>query len=123
MKLLPLLLLLALPAVVQAQFTFTTNNGAITITGYNGTGGVVVIPSATNGYPVTSIGDTAFSNKVNVTIVIIPNSVTNIGVSAFRLCTSMTNVTIGSSVTSIGSFAFQSCSNLGSVQIPDSVVC
>jgi len=31
-----LLLLLTLPAVVQAQFTFTTNNGAITITGYTG---------------------------------------------------------------------------------------
>ena len=30
--LLPLLLLSALPAVMQAGFTFTTNNGAITIT-------------------------------------------------------------------------------------------
>jgi hypothetical protein len=32
-RLLPLLLLVTVPAVVQAQFTFTTNNGAITITG------------------------------------------------------------------------------------------
>ncbi len=54
--LLPLLLLLALPALVQAQFTFTTNNGAIAITGYTGPGGDVTIPSWTNGYPVTSIG-------------------------------------------------------------------
>ena len=30
--LLPLLLLFALPAAVKAQFTFTTNNGTITIT-------------------------------------------------------------------------------------------
>lgn len=29
---------LALPALIQAQFTFTTNNGAITITGYTGGG-------------------------------------------------------------------------------------
>lgn len=49
MKLLPVLLLLTLPAPVQAQFTFTTNNGAITITGYTGPGGAVVIPSSTNG--------------------------------------------------------------------------
>jgi len=34
-------LLLMRPAVVQAQFTFTTNNGAITITGYTGAGGAV----------------------------------------------------------------------------------
>jgi hypothetical protein len=45
MKFLSLLLLLTLPAVVQAQFTFTTNDGAITITGYTGTNSVVVMPS------------------------------------------------------------------------------
>ena len=49
--------------MVNAQFTFTTNNGAIMITGYTGSGGAVFIPSTTNGYPVTSIGDAAFSNK------------------------------------------------------------
>ena len=31
---LPLLLLLTLPITVRAQFTYTTNNGTITITGY-----------------------------------------------------------------------------------------
>ena len=36
--------LLALPAVVQAQFNYTTNNGTITITGYAGPGGDVTIP-------------------------------------------------------------------------------
>jgi hypothetical protein len=36
-----------LPATIQAQFTFVTNNGAITIAGYTGTGGAVIIPSAT----------------------------------------------------------------------------
>ncbi len=54
---------LAVPALVQAQFTFTTNNGAITITGYNPAAGLnAVIPAATNGYPVTSIGDYAFES-------------------------------------------------------------
>ncbi len=57
---LPLLLLLALPVVVQAQFTYTANNGTITITGYSGPGGAVTIPSAINGLPVTSIGSEAF---------------------------------------------------------------
>ena len=42
--LLPLLLLLTLPSAVQAQFTFTTNNGTITIKGYTGLGGDVIIP-------------------------------------------------------------------------------
>lgn len=33
-RLLPVLLLLTLPAVVHAQYTYTTNNGTIAITGY-----------------------------------------------------------------------------------------
>ncbi len=37
--------MLVLPAKVQAQFTFTTNSGAITVTGYNPAAGLnVVIP-------------------------------------------------------------------------------
>src|SRR5271154_3396451 len=85
---------LALPALVQAQFTFTTNNGAITITGYNTAAGLnVVIPASTNGYPVTSIGVNAFqySAMTNVTI---PNSVTNIGSEAFMVCIRLTSITV-----------------------------
>ena len=64
---LPLLLLLALPEAVQAQFTFTTNNGAITITGYTGPGGAVDIPSTIIGLPVTSIGNGAFHSCTSLT--------------------------------------------------------
>src|SRR5665213_3625389 len=121
LKLLPLLLLLALPAVVQAQFTFTTNNGAITITAYTGPGGHVTIPSMTNGWPVTSIGDYAFLNCSGLTSVTIPDSVTSIGSAAFYQCSGLTNLTIGTSVTSIGDYAFYNCSKLTGVTIPNSV--
>jgi hypothetical protein len=119
-----LLLLLTLPAVVQGQFTFTTNNGAITITGYTGSGGAVTIPDTTNGYSVTSIGDNvfgvgAFENCTSVSSVIIPNSVTSIGDDAFYGC-SLTSVTRGTNVTTIGEDAFAGC-GLTSVAIPDSV--
>jgi len=43
------LLLGALPDMTQAQLTFTTNNGTITITGYNSSAGPMVIPGSTNG--------------------------------------------------------------------------
>jgi hypothetical protein len=62
--LLLLLFLLALPSVVQAQFTYTTNNGTITITRYTGPGGDVIIPSTIDGLPVTSIGAGAFGNSL-----------------------------------------------------------
>jgi hypothetical protein len=51
---------MALPAVARAQFTFTTNNGAITITRYTGSDDAVIIPSTTNGYRVAGIGNSAF---------------------------------------------------------------
>jgi hypothetical protein len=100
-RLLPLLLLLALPALVQAQYNYTTNNGTITITKYTGPGGVVTIPNTIDGFPVTSIGWRAFSDCSSLTNVTIPDSVTSIGDSAFEACTGLTNVTIGNSVTSI----------------------
>jgi hypothetical protein len=99
--LLPLLLLLALPAAVEAQFTYTTTNGSITIMGYTGPGGAVTIPSTLNGLPVSSSGDYAFWGQA-LTSVTIPNSVTFIGDWAFGLCLSLTNVTIPNSLTSIG---------------------
>jgi hypothetical protein len=105
-RLLPLLLLL-LPATVQAQFnytnnygiwTYTTTNGTITITGYTGPGGAVIIPDripdTTNGLPVTSIGDGAFYECGGLTSVTIPNSVTSIGDFAFEFCTSLTAITV-----------------------------
>ncbi len=105
---------LLLPAVVQAQFTFTTNNGAITITGYTGSNGVVTIPGTIADLPVTSIGDWAFYST-DVTNILIPDSVTNIGDGAFFDCESLTNVTVGSSVTDIGDWTFAFCSSLTSV--------
>jgi len=47
-------LLGGLPAA-QAQFTYVTNNGTLTITGYGGSDGTVTIPSAINGLAVTMI--------------------------------------------------------------------
>ena len=41
------------PVLSNAQFTFVTNNGALTITSDTGPGGAVVIPGSTNGLPVT----------------------------------------------------------------------
>src|SRR5450755_780947 len=112
-------ILLALPAALQAQFTFTTNNSAITITGYAG-GGAVVIPSTTNGFPVTSIGADAFDSST-MTSVSIPSSITNIGNFAFYYCYNLPSITIPGSVTSIGVELFEYCSSLTNVTFGNGV--
>jgi hypothetical protein len=117
-----LLLLLTLPAVVQAQFTYTTNNGTVTITRYTGLGGVVTIPDMINGLPVTSIGNSAFRDFSDLTSVTIPRSVTNIESLAFYNCMSLASVNIPYGVTSIGEGTFYNCLSLTSVTIPTSVI-
>ena len=121
-----LLLLLALPAVLQADsyqapYYYTTNNGTITITGHTGTNSVAVIPDTINGLPVAGIGDDAFWLCTSLTSVTIPNGVTSIKDRAFAYCTSLTNVAISINVTNIGVSAFFLCTSLTHVMIPHRV--
>lgn len=120
-SLLALAAMVSLPAVVEAQFTYTTNNGSITITRYTGTGGAVTISNTINGLPVTRIGDSAFFECTNLTDVTVGDGVTSIEYRAFWACSSLTNITIPDSVSSIGWYAFGGCSNLPSIRIPNSV--
>jgi hypothetical protein len=106
--------LFALPAAVPAQFVYTTNSGAITITGYTGSGGAVTIPGMINGLPVTGIGEDAFYDCASLTGATIPNSVTSIGNTAFEACLNLASVTIPNSVTNIGYEAFGDCYSLAS---------
>ena len=86
----------ALAVAEESDFNFTVNNGAATITKYNGTGGDVEIPATLGNVPVTAIGSSAFSG-----------------------CTSLTSMTFPVSVTKIDSYAFWNCSNLSSVALPE----
>jgi hypothetical protein len=109
-------LLLGSPAALQAQFEYTTNAGAISITNYTGDGGAVIIPASTNGLPVTSIGAEAFYGSF-VTGVTIPDSVTSIGAEAFYGCGELIGITIPASVASIGTEAFGLCVNMTEIAV------
>jgi hypothetical protein len=93
-----------------------------TITGYSGLGGVVIIPGTLGGYPVTSIGYSAFSSCTALTSVTIPNTVTKLEAYAFTHCTGLSSVVIPDSVITIGGGAFYECTALSSVTIGSGVV-
>jgi len=116
-------LLLGLPVVAAAQFTFVTNtDNTITITGYSGNEPVLNLPVAINGFPVTAIGTNAFYFKSTLTQVTIPDSVNFINDWAFGHCTGLTNVTMGNGVASIGGWAFADCTGLREAVLPAAVV-
>jgi hypothetical protein len=140
--------LLLAAAAAQAQFSWTTNEDAIsvTITNYIGTDTNLAIPpvlpaitgltvtgigsnvfigdtnliSVTIPAGVTSIGDYAFMGCVNLADVTIPGGVADVGVAAFANCAGLLNVTISDGVTSLGQGAFYGCGLIG-VAIPGSV--
>lgn len=66
---------------------------------------------------ITTIGDDAFRNCVNLKEMTIPDSVTSIGAGAFQNCANITELTIPASVTSIGAGAFEGCQGLEKVTI------
>ena len=83
-------------------YTYTTTNGAITITGYTGFGGAETIPSTIDGLFVTGIGYAAFGSVTNLTNITIPNSVSSIGDYAFDHCTNLTGVYFNGDAPSLG---------------------
>ena len=97
------------------------DDGTVEISKYTGNDTKVTIPSAIGGKKVTSIGKNAFSDRTDITGIIIPNGVTVIYDKAFMGCTSLTNVKISDSVTTIYNEAFRGCTALKSLTIPDSV--
>lgn len=112
--------------VYGVEWSYTEDGESATIvadsaTGYRYLTGAVAIPETLGGYPVTAIGDGAFSSCYGLTGITIPDSVKSIGTQAFAGCSGLTSLTIPNSVTNIGPAAFSSCTGLTSMAIPDSV--
>ena len=106
----------------EGYYTYTVENGEATITDCDESiSGEVVIPNKLGGYPVTSIGQWAFSYCNGLTSITIPDSVTFIGSCAFSYCTGLTSINIPDGVTSICESAFTWCESLTSITIPDGV--
>lgn len=96
-------LMCALASTTHAQdFNYIANADSITITGYAGAGGDIVIPDTINSLPVTTIRVSAFRGKTNLTSVTIGSSVTSIGDAAFMGCNKLTSITLPNNVTTIG---------------------
>ena len=82
--------------------------------------GAVTIPSWLGGYPVTAIGDGAFTECEWLTSVTIPYGVTSIGEDAFSDCVRLSSVAFPAGLLSIGKEAFESCA-LASLDLPQSL--
>lgn len=90
----------------------------VTITGYNGSDTIVVIPDKLDDKLVTGIGYAAFTSN-ELKSVILPNNLTSIGDWAFQN-NYLTSIALPDSLTSIGSGAFH-INYLTNIALPDSL--
>ena len=124
-------------------FTFSYPNAAeAVITGYSGTGNIVVIPAKADEYhKIKTIQKNVFANHPEITAVYFPDTIQTIGSGCFsgctslksvRLpeklqtleantffgCTSLTTILFNEDLTTIGDGAFASCTALEAVTLP-----
>ena len=136
------------PVTLDNGVVLTQEGGGWKITGYTGSGGRVVLPSAYEQKEITAIGDAAFKNTNGrkISEVVFPSTITSVGNNAFENCVGLKtvlflpdsagDVTIGKSAFSgtgvstlvlpdklvtIGESAFANNTSLTKVTIPDSV--
>ncbi len=112
-------LALLLTSLSRAQLICQTNNGAVTIMGYNGSPTVVVIPNFTNTHPVVSIAMQAFLDKTTLTSIMLSTNLGSIGYQAFGGCSSLTSITLPNSITNLPDYNFEPCASLTNVTLSD----
>ena len=112
--------LFALPVVLNAQYTFTTNTDGTLNISASSAYGAVTVPDTYNDLPITTIGYDAF-HLGGVSSVTMGTNIVSVGIEAFMSCSALKGVTFGSNTASIGNAAFMSCSELKNIVIPDSV--
>ena len=98
---------------IENGYYYIVNNGTATVLGVDlETKDKIVIPSTLGGYPVTAIGEYAFSECFWLTEIVIPDTVKTIGEGAFAYCIALKEIIIPENVTSIGDYAFGCCISL-----------
>lgn len=109
--------------------TYVTNDNQVLIS-HAGTdyGANLISNTYSNGHgqlifdaPVTSIGETAFINDINLISMYLPEEVTLIGIKAFSGCNNLEYVAMGNKVTAIETGAFHSCHKLEDIYISTEV--
>lgn len=106
-------------------YTYEIQNGEATITGYNKDllRRKVLIPQEIEGYPVTTIGDRAFSDMPSGIgkEFYIPDNVTTFGKEAFAGSAYLDAVRMPQKLTKMGEGVFAACLQLHFLEIPDSL--
>lgn len=96
----------------EGDWDYTVSNNTATTTNYRGTGTYITTPYTLGGYPVVTIGEGTFYQKLTVLSVNISYGVTLIDELAFNDCIYMTTVSLPSTLITIAYGGFYNCTGL-----------
>lgn len=85
---------------------YQTGDDEVIITGFNGKGGVLEIPSEIEGLPVKTISDGAFQSESALYELSLPDTVVYIADSAFKNCENLINIKFPAALNHVGAEAF-----------------
>lgn len=121
----------------SGDYTYSLDSGNATIIRYNNfTAEEVTVPDTLDGYPVTAVGDFAFSTVSevgsswgNTTVtytynykkITLPEGVKTVGRYAFAENKALQEVVLPDSLTNFNYCAFMNCKNLESINIPKNI--
>lgn len=105
------------PETNSTLFEYIDVEGGVSITGFNGTDEVVVIPNQIDGKDVVSIGANAFANNSTMKALKLNDKVKTIEDSACLNCTELQMFISGSSLKTIGQYAFSGSKKLNVVKL------
>lgn len=103
-----------------ADFSYEVNEDGVTarITGFSGNPGSLEIPGEIDGYKITSVSNSSFTNMDKLKKLKIDGNIESIGEHAFENCTSLKEVTLNEGLRSIGYYSFSGCGSLKSINLP-----
>ena len=96
-------------------------DGTAVIDRYTGSEDVLALPCQLDGFPVTGIGQEAFSDHREIKKVILPEGVKNVGRRAFNCCHKLKEIILPDSLTGMGKYVFEDCQALKEIRIPERV--
>lgn len=101
-------------------WAYEVREGEMWITGYEGPGGDVVIPTTLGGMAAERLDDGVFLGCESLTAVTIPEDITYIGSEAFQNCINLKTVQVSASVTRFAGYAhFAGCSSLEGIWVDE----
>ena len=102
----------------RSGWSYVIEDGAATLTKYNGRDSSPEIPSEIEGVPVIAMGDEVFAQNKRINSVVIPDTITTLGNGIFENCTELSIVTLPAALERIPSKAFAGCNAIKVIQIP-----